>query len=181
MNLPVPEFSRQERIDTLGEGPRNLTVTADEAERAALAKRFDLPAIAALEAEFALVRKGETVSATGRLHAAVTQSCVATGAPVEAAIDEPFRVLFSPLPPADGSEEEIELSEEECDVVFYEGGSVDVGEAAAETLALSLDPWPRAPGAEEVLKEAGVISEDEAQEAASPFAGLAGLKDSLKR
>lgn len=180
MTLPVPEFSRAVRIDTLSDMPRSLIVEADEAERAALAKRFDLQAIAALEAEVALVRTGETVSATGRLRAAVTQSCVATGTPVEAVIDEPFRILFSPLPEADGGEEEIELSEEECDVVFYEGGSVDVGEAAAETLALSLDPWPRAPGAEEALKEAGVVSEDETQEAASPFAGLAGLRDSLK-
>jgi uncharacterized metal-binding protein YceD (DUF177 family) len=180
MTLPTPEFSRQVRIDTLSEVPRSLTVAAAEAERAALAKRFDLQAIAALEAEVALVRTGETVSATGRLRAAVTQSCVATGAPVEAVLDEPFRILFSPAPQAGGGEDEIELSEGECDVVFYEGGSVDVGEAAAETLALSLDPWPRAPGAEETLKEAGVVSEDETQEAAGPFAGLAGLRDRLK-
>ena len=123
-----------------------------------------------------------TVSATGRLRAAVTQSCVATGAPVEAVIDEPFRVLFSPLPPADGGEEEIELSEKDLDIVFYEGAAVDVGEAVAETLSLALDPWPRAPGADEALKGAGVKSEQEAQaeQAPGPFSALAALKDKLK-
>ncbi|MDB5699358.1 MAG: hypothetical protein JWN69_2162 [Alphaproteobacteria bacterium] len=178
MTVAPPEFSRPVRIDILSDAPRSISVAADAAERAALAKRFDLQAVARLEAELSLVRTGETVSANGRLRAEVTQSCVATGAPVEAALDEPFRILFSPAPQAgDGSDEGIELSEEECDVVFYSGGAVDIGEAVAETLALSLDPWPRTLDAEDTLKQAGVISEEEA----GPFAGLAGLRDKLKK
>ena len=38
------------------------------------------------------------------------------------------------------------------DVIFYEGETIDIGEAVAETLSLSLDPYPRAPGAETVLQ-----------------------------
>ena len=72
--------------------------------------------------------------------------------------------------------DEVELSEDECDIVFYEGGSIDLGEAAAETLALTLDPFPRSPGAAQALKEAGVISEEEA----GPFGALAALRDKLK-
>jgi len=41
-------------------------------------------------------------------------------------------------------------------VVFYDGASIDVGEAVAETLLLNLDPYPRAPGAEQALRAAGV-------------------------
>ncbi len=75
------------------------------------------------------------------------------------------------------TDEEVELSETELDVTFYEGAEIDLGEAVAETLALSLDPFPRSAGADEALKAAGVKSEEEA----GPFAALAGLRDKLKK
>ena len=40
--MTAPEFSRPVRIDTLGAAPRNVAIEADEAERAALARRFGL-------------------------------------------------------------------------------------------------------------------------------------------
>jgi uncharacterized metal-binding protein YceD (DUF177 family) len=171
----TPEFSRTVRTDTLGAEPRQLTIEANEQERTALARRFGLPAIAALTADAELNRNGETVVAVGTLRAEVTQSCVATALPVAAAVEEPFRILFRPQPAAGGIDEEVELGEADLDVVFYSSASVDIGEAIAETLALSLDPYPRAPGAEEVLKQAGVLGECEA----GPFGALAGLKDKL--
>lgn len=170
-----PEFSRPVRIDTLGHAPRSLSLTADEAECRALADRFDLIAIEALDADVALVRTGDTVTATGRLRAKVTQSCVASGAPVEADVDSDFHILFTPPHAVGTAEEEVELSESDCDVIFYEGANIDVGEAVAESLSLSLDPWPRAPDAERILREAGVKSEHEA----GPFAALAALRDKL--
>jgi uncharacterized metal-binding protein YceD (DUF177 family) len=173
-----PEFSRRVAIDTLGEGERRMEIEAGEAERAALARRFGLVAIERLAAEFALGRRGAAVAMKGALSAAVIQSCVATGLPLEAALDEPFEILFRPQPePAGGGEDEVELDDAEMDVVFYDGSAVDAGEAVAQTLLLNLDPYPRAPGAEEALKAAGVKSEEEA----GPFAALAGLKDKLKK
>jgi uncharacterized metal-binding protein YceD (DUF177 family) len=169
------EFHRPVRIDTLGPAPRAMAIEAEESERAALARRFGLPSIHALSAEAAVSGNGEIMVAEGRMKARVTQSCVASGVPVEAELDEPFRIEFRPQPARPGEEDEIELSESEMDVVFYDGSSIDLGEAVAETLSLSLDPWPRAPGAEEVLKEAGVKEEGEA----GPFAALAGLRDKL--
>lgn len=170
-----PEFSRPVRIDTLGPAPRPMSIEADAAERAALAARFDLVAIDSLEAEAALSLSGETATATGTLRAKVTQSCIATNRPVEAEVEEHFRILFRPEP-ATGADEEIELSEAECDVVFYSGAAIDIGEAIAETLSLSLEPYPRSPDADAALREAGVGSEAEA----GPFGALAGLRDKLK-
>lgn len=169
----TPEFSRPYRLDTLGSQPRQVAIEADEQERATLAKRFGLVSIGRLEAEAALVQSNETVTATGRIRAEVVQSCVATDLPVDAVVDEPFRILFLP-PPTDGSDEEVELGEADMDVIFYEGTAIDLGEAVAETLSLSLDPYPRAPNADEVLREAGVKSEAEAQRESSPFAALKG-------
>lgn len=171
-----PEFSRAVRIDTLGAEPRRMTIEAEAGEREALARRFGLVAIGRLAAEADLARKGDEVIARGQVTAAVTQSCVASGEPVEAEIDEPFDLRFRPEPGPGGADEEIELGEAELDIAFYDGAAVDLGEAVAETLSLALDPYPRAPGAEEALKAAGVKSEEEA----GPFGALAGLRDKLK-
>jgi uncharacterized metal-binding protein YceD (DUF177 family) len=168
------EFSRTVRIDTLGAGARTMTIEADEAERVALAERLGLVSIESLVAEVALSRADEAVTATGMLKAAVTQSCVATAVPVPATVEEPFTILFRPQPKGH-AEEEIELSEQEMDVVFYDGAMVDIGDAVAESLSLGLDPYPRAPDAEAVLREVGVKSEDEMEAervARSPFAAL---------
>lgn len=169
----TPEFSRPIRIDTLGEGGRAIAIEADEAERAALAERFGLISLALLAADAALRREGETILAEGRVRAMAEQACVATGGPVPVAIDEAFSLRFVP----EGDAEEIELDVEDCDTIDYSGSAVDLGEAIAETLALSLDPFPRAPDAEAVLKAAGILSEDEV--VSGPFAALKAWKDKL--
>jgi uncharacterized metal-binding protein YceD (DUF177 family) len=175
-----PEFSRPVRIDALPATGRELSVEANEEERAALAKRFGLVAIDRLSADVALKHSGDEVRAEGRLVAAVVQSCVATQMPVPAELDEPFSIVFRPHPQGVREEEEIELSEGELDVIFYDGSGVDLGEAVAETLSLSLDPYPRSPEAHEALRKAGVKSEEEERAESSPFAALAALKDKLK-
>jgi uncharacterized metal-binding protein YceD (DUF177 family) len=170
-----PEFSRPVRVDMIAGSPRAIEAQASPAERAALAQRFRLGGIESLSAEASLSRRGEDVVADGALTAEVTQSCVATGEPVPARIEEPFSIVFRTQPEGLGPDEEIELSESEMDVVFYDGSTIDFGEAVAETLSLSLDPYPRSPAAEEALREAGVKSEDEVE----PAGPLAGLKDLL--
>lgn len=170
-----PEFSRPVRIDMIGEGSHSITVEAEPAERAALAQRFGLISLAALAAEAELHREGDVVIATGRIRATVEQACVASGAAVPAMIDEPFALRF--VPATVGGETEIDV--EDCDVIDYEGGAVDLGEAVAETLALSLDPFPRAADADAILKEAGVLSEDDV--VTGPFAALKALQDKIQK
>lgn len=170
----TPEFSRPHRLDRIGAGDAQVEIAADEAERAALARRFDLIAIERLEATFALRRDATGIVATGTLNGAVTQACVATGDPVPARIAEDFRLRFFPEPQGEALEE-VELDADDCDTIFYTGGAIDLGEAAAETLVLALDPFPRSDRAAETLKQAGVIGEDEAR----PLGALADLKNKL--
>lgn len=172
--MTAPEFSRLVRVDTLSEDPLRLGIEAEERERIALARRFALIGIARLAAELAITRKGGEIVLGGTLSATVTQACAATGKPVEAVVEAPFDILFRPHPETERGEE-VELGESELDVVFYDGAVIDVGEAMAETLALSLDPYPRTPGAEQALRAAGVRSEEEA----GPFGALAALRDKL--
>lgn len=176
---PEPEFSRLVRIDTLGEGGRTETIEADAGERAALAVRFGLIGLDRLTARAEIIRKGEIVMATGRMDAQATQACVATGEALPVTLSEPFTLKF--MPEFDGMAEplpEIELDADDCDTIDYAGGAIDLGEAVAETLILSLDPFPRAPDADEILRAAGVVSEDEVE--VGPFAALKALKDKLK-
>jgi len=170
-----PEFSHPVRIDTIGAAPRQVSIGASEAERKALAERFGLVAVDQLSAEAEVKRHGEEIRAEGKLSAAVVQSCVITGDPVPARVEESFSLVFRPHPEAN-EEEEIELSEGELDVTFYSGSFVDLGEAVAESLSLSLDPYPRSQAAEAALQEAGVKSEEEQE---TPPGPLAGLKDLL--
>lgn len=172
----TPEFPRPHRLDQIGAAESNVAVEASPDERAALARRFDLVAIDALSARFALRRDAAGLLAHGHLSAAVTQSCGITGDPVPASVEEDFAIRFLPEPVEGDAHDEAELTEEDLDTVFYTGTAIDLGEAAAETLALALDPFPRSPDAATALREAGVVSE----EAVTPLSPLAAaLKDKL--
>jgi uncharacterized metal-binding protein YceD (DUF177 family) len=171
--VTAPEFPRQHRLDRLGQGETRVAIEASAEERAALARRFALIAIDRLQADYALHREAVGIRATGHVSAEVVQSCTVTGDPVPAQVEEDFAIRFLPEP-GEGADE-VELSEDECDTVFYSGSAIDLGEAAAETLALALDPYPRSSAAAEALKAAGVLSEEEAR----PLGALAGLREKL--
>ena len=164
-------FAHQLRLDQVRDGER-VDIVADEKERSAVAQRLGLESLSCLEAHAVLSRQGEMVRAEGRLAASLEQSCVITSEPVAAHVDEAFELIFMPEPREGSAEEEIELGDADLDVVFYDGAVIDLGTAVADTLALSLDPYPRSAGADAALKEAGVLTETEA----SPFAALAKLK-----
>jgi uncharacterized metal-binding protein YceD (DUF177 family) len=164
-------FAQQIRLDQIRDGDR-LALVADESERSAIAKRLGLAALDRLEVHVALSRIGEVVRAEGRLSAAVQQNCVVTGDPVAAHVDEPFTLVFTPEPKDSAPDQEVELGESDCDVVFHDGAVIDLGGALGDTLALGLDPYPRSAAADAALREAGVLTEEQA----SPFAVLAKLR-----
>lgn len=164
------EWSRPVRLDEIGDVPRTIAIKADEAERRALARRFALLSLDRLTATAALRRDGARIFVEGRMEAAAVQACVATGDALPATLAETFALRFEPADPA--RVEETELDAGDLDVIPYEGGTIDLGEAVAETLSLALDPFPRAPDADGRLRDAGVT--DEA--AAGPFAALRALK-----
>jgi uncharacterized metal-binding protein YceD (DUF177 family) len=169
------EFARPQRVDTIGDDARTIEIDADAQERAALAKRFDLIGIEKLTGRFAIRRDAAGIVAEGRVAAAVTQACSITGDPLPATVDEPVALRF--VAEEDAGQDEVELGDSDIDVIPYDGGTIDLGEVAAETMALALDPFPRGPNAEVMLKEAGVLSEEQA----GPFGVLAGLKEKLAK
>ena len=174
--VPAPEFSRIVKLDQAVSNAAGARITASAEECAALARRFGFVRIDRLEADYTLVEENAMLMARGQMRAALAQPCVATAEPVEEAIDLPFTIRFQQegaMPEEIMSgESEFELSEEECDTHFYEGGTIDIGEAVAQTLALSVELYPRAADADQWLRTRGVLTEDQG----GPFAALAALK-----
>ena len=160
-------------IERIGSDAVHHDLIASEAECVALAKRFGLIAIDRLHARLDLRSDGNDPIATGRILADVTQACIATGEPVAQTIDAPMAIRFVDLSVIDT--EDLELEPSDHDEMEHDGYAVDLGEAAAQTLALALDPYPRSPAAAAALKAAGVIEEKDLVSGA--FAGLKGLLD----
>lgn len=171
--MTAAEFARPARLDTIGTAPRTVVIEAGAEERTALAARFGLATLGALKAELTLRREGAAFLVTGRVTGRAEQICVVTGEAVPAKIDEAVALRFvtEDAPESD----EIEIGADALDTLFLDGGAIDLGEIAAETLALALDPYPRGAGAEAALRAAGVLREDDA----GPFGALAALRDKL--
>lgn len=162
--IPIREFSRSIALDHIGTQGLDLTLEATAAECAALAERMQLPAVHAVSCAFHLIRESrDVVVARGFLRARITQTCVVSLDDFQANVEEAFQLRFVPA-----GEESDDVDPEADDEIPYEGNQIDLGEAAAEQLALALDPYPRMPGA--TLPDL----EDDAE--LNPFAALAGLR-----
>ncbi|QIE55191.1 DUF177 domain-containing protein [Pikeienuella piscinae] len=136
--------------DLPGLDGREIEERATETERAAIAEAYGLHDLAALRVEARVAREGrDGWRLDGRLVASATQNCVVTLEPVAAEIDEPFVRRLRPMSEEEAAAQavEIDLDPEAEDPPEPLGDGVDLGAAALETLALALDPYPRAPGA----------------------------------
>lgn len=180
-NPPSAEkpFSYPIEVETVPEQGLDVSISADEAARQALAKADGLPAITSLEAEFHVARKGLALfNVSGTVRAWVTQTCVVSLEPFESEIVEDVDVDFAE------SAAVLEATARAGSLVSPPGaperdppdpiidGTIDLGALAAEFLALGLDPYPRKPGVE----FAPLPSEGE-DKVAKPFDVLRKLTD----
>lgn len=165
MSLPPPEFSHVLRAHEIGGTVRRVALAADAGERAALAARFGLISLASLTANLDVKREAAGIRVTGIVKGTGEQACVASAEPVPFRLKETVALLLADAPEAG----DIELAADDLDVEPLTGDIVDLGEIAAQALALGLDPYPRKPG-----NVPGLISEEEAAMARSPFAVLKG-------
>ncbi|MFH5923799.1 YceD family protein [Roseomonas xinghualingensis] len=160
-----PELSRILRPGAVGPKGRTEQLEATPEERAILADRLGLIALDALSARLELVpAPGGVIRARGMLRAAVVQSCVVTLEPVPQTIEAP--IDWRILPPGEEPAEDLDDGPDEIE--SEPDGSIELGEALAQDLALALDPYPRSPGAE--------IPAEAIDAAGSPFDALRALK-----
>ncbi|MBA4048108.1 MAG: hypothetical protein C0476_06150 [Sphingomonas sp.] len=173
--MTANECARPERIDTIGSAYRTVSIVATAEECVALAARFGLRAVEELSAALRVWRDATGIVADGRVRARVVQACVVTDESVATAVDEPIAVRFVAAEALASAADEIELAADALDTISYNGPTIDLGEAVAETMALALDPFPRSPAAAAALAAAGVVSE----ESVGPFGALAALRDKM--
>ncbi|MGR3781425.1 MAG: YceD family protein [Albimonas sp.] len=175
---PAPEFSRPVRVSELGSEGTTLTQKADSTERAALARRFGVAAVGRMSFEAKIRPAGDGWRVEGTARARVTQPCVVTLEEIAQEIEEPFSRLYLPgVEPAGIGDIAPDEDEDPPEPL---GTRLDPAEIATEAVALAIDPYPRAPGAE----FAGVgqdAAEDEAGEKKKPFSALAALRERMER
>ncbi len=163
----APEFSRPLPLARLGMQPFRQEIAATEAERVALARRFDLVALDRLSAVVELVREGsERILLRAGFEAEFAQSCIITLDPVVGTVAGRFGLLYGP-PEAEDAAGGID-----GDIAFepLAGDTIDLGEAVAQEFSLALPPFPRSPGAS--VEDQMPLTED-----TGPLAALARLLD----
>jgi uncharacterized metal-binding protein YceD (DUF177 family) len=143
----TPEFSRPIAVDRVGLKEKSFSIEANAKERKALAERLGIPEVTSVTADIALrlTHGGKILLLKGRVRAELVQSCVVTLEPVRNHIDEEFALTYSTENGRQPAEVVIDLAEEDPPEPV-QNGQIDMGEAAAEHLALAMDPFPRAPG-----------------------------------
>ena len=165
----TPEFSRPLPVAQIGmtETARTIEATAEECSR--IAERLGLTSLLSLGATFRITRQagGDEYLAEGRLLARAVRVCVVTLDEFTEPTDLVFTIRFvSEAASADEALEGPYDYDEGPDEVVYAQDILDLGEAAVQEYALSVNPYPRKPGAR--LDDAGPA-------AASPFAVLRNL------
>ncbi|MEQ8698228.1 MAG: DUF177 domain-containing protein [Bauldia litoralis] len=166
------ELSRPVPLSALGLDPVEQTVIASDTECAALAERFDLPAINNLTGRVTLVRQpGRIIRVEGNLKASVVRICVVTLEPFDQVVEDTFVFYLTDAPGIGGGDElDVALDDEDTPEPV-EGDTVDCGEIVAQHLTLALEPFPRSP---EALAAGPVSRADPEPEAANPFTALRG-------
>lgn len=151
-------------------------IEAEPAIRGALAGVAGLREILSTTASFDLTPKtGGRVHVGGHVRARIGQTCVVTLDPIENDIDEEIDLVFAPpeqIPQlADLVDEAAESDEEIPDPPEpIVNGIIDIGRLATDALLLSIDPYPRKPGA---VFEPPIIVDDPEDH---PFAALKALQ-----
>ncbi len=159
-----PELYRPIMVARIPSGGLDVTVEADAAECRALAERMNLPAVLSLTCRFHVDRDaGGILLAHGHLLARVEQTCIVSLEDFATTVEERFIVRF-----VTEEQENDETDPLTPDEIVIEDGVLDLGEAAAEQLALALDPYPRAPGA--------VLPDMPEEPESHPFAALDALR-----
>lgn len=130
-----------------------VVIDADARQRVALAAVHGLLSVERFHAELNVTPwKRNGVKVSGHVEADITQACVVTLEPLQAAIREEVTGLFLPVDSklgqsgfGEGGEIHIDADGPDSPETFV-GDTIDVGALAEEFFGLALDPYPRKAG-----------------------------------
>lgn len=161
-------ISRLVDVASLDAQGADYVVEPTEAERAAIARRLDIPAVNRLRGEFQLTPVRGGVDILLRIDAEAERICVASLEPMRETIREDIRMQFDRNYVEDESDD---LADSDLLREPLAGDDIDLGELLVQHLSLSLDLYPRKEGAESLADKFRSAA------SASPFSVLKGLAD----
>ncbi|MEM7745516.1 MAG: DUF177 domain-containing protein [Pseudomonadota bacterium] len=170
-SLPVARLSRSE--------PLTIDVQPSPAELADAAKFLGLTALERVRLKARAIAEDEDCwRVEGRLTARAVQACIITLEPVPQTIDEAVSRLYVPEARLEaGPELDLDIEEDDPDGFDRE---IDLDTLVYESLALALDPYPRAEGAELNHERSAPPGVDPlTDDALKPFAKLEALRAKL--
>jgi uncharacterized metal-binding protein YceD (DUF177 family) len=165
--------------DRLGAAPLHVNFHADTAACKALAAYLKVDAVENFQVELAVTRwRKHGARIQGSVSADIEQPCVVTLAPVRTHVCEPVEARFLPasmlVREANIGPEIIIDPMADDPPEPFEGREINFGPLLLEHLALGIDAYPRAPGAELPVNLTQPDTENEKR--ANPFQVLAQLR-----
>ncbi len=153
-------------VDRIRPDSQNFfTFVASDKELKSLATRFKFLDVLALSAELTISKSARDCwDVVGQLKGDVVQTCSSTGVPLRETVDFLIEERYVRTV---GHQEEVEVHMGVAEPL--ENEAINIGELLAQSLAIAVTPWPRAPEAPETYTSGEEMSEH-------PFAGLAALK-----
>lgn len=167
--LKVDKLGINQLIDvrTIEADGREVSLTATQVERNAVAERFELPAVHALSVVGHLSWEEDMVVFDGTIQADIEQTCVVSLEPFRRTYTYPFRVLFS----TEASEKEASFDASADIIEPINRGKINLGDVITEEFGVHLDAFPKKEDVPFEYRDA-----DDAGEAVdSPFAVLKNL------
>jgi uncharacterized protein DUF177 involved in 23S rRNA accumulation len=176
-NLDRPILARPVKVDEIRDGTSG-NIETTEAERKAVANMLDLEALTALTLAYRFDHiGGGRIRLTGTLHANLTQACVLSLESLERSLEVPVEVEFWPEALIAQSEASATESGGSGLLDWPEAivdGRIDLGPVVYDSLATSLDPYPKSEGASFDWSSGG--GEEGEGSGGGPFSALAALK-----
>ena len=147
------------------DSPNFYKFVASDKELKSLATRFKFLDVLSLSAELTICKSAHDCwDVVGQLRGVVVQACSSSGVPLRETVD--FLIEERYVRSVDNQEEvEVHVGGTEP----LENEAINIGELLAQSLAIAVTPWPRAPEAPELYTSGEELPDH-------PFAGLAALK-----
>ena len=147
------------------DSPHFFKFVASDKELKSLATRFNFLDVLSLSAELTICKSArDRWDVAGQLKGVVVQACCSSGVPLRETVDFLIEERYVR---SVGNQKEVEVQVGVAEPL--ENEAINIGELLAQSLAIAVTPWPRAPEAPETFTS-GEESTDH------PFAGLAALK-----
>ena len=155
------EFSRPVFLRDIPAIGARFSLMASRAEREALARRFDVLSILALQSEISVFPSADSegVRIVGDVSACLAQECGVTLEHFESAVTATFERRYVFFAPNDESGDVVCHVESRDPPECAPNGWADLGDIVAEEFGLRIDPFPRRPGVTFVFND----GEEEAQ------------------